>query len=191
MLIKPVVLDLETQFTFQEVGYDPKKLKVSVVGLYDYATDKYEAYKEESFPQLFSVLEHASEIIGFNIDKFDLPVLSPYYVGNISQFATLDLLSEVERSLGFRVALDDLARSTLGEKKNGHGFMAIDFFRNGEWDKLIKYCLHDVEITKALYEYGKKEGKVYFQSVGGKRGIPVSFSARKNSQSTVSLSLPF
>ncbi len=191
MLTKPVVLDLETQFTFQEVGYDPKKLKVSVVGLYDYATDKYEAYKEENFSQLFSVLEHASEIIGFNIDKFDLPVLSPYYVGNFNQFATLDLLSEVERSLGFRVALDDLARSTLGQKKNGHGFMAIDFFRNGEWDKLIKYCLHDVEITKALYEYGKKEGKVYFQSAGGKREIPVSFSSKKNSQSTVSLSLPF
>ena len=187
---KPLVLDLETQFTFQEVGYDPKKLKVSVVGLYNYSTEKYEAYREERFAELFSVLEHASEIIGFNIDKFDLPVLSPYYVGNMNQFITMDLLAEVEKVLGFRVALDDLARATLGEKKNGHGLMAIDFFRNGEWDKLIRYCLHDVEITKALYEYGKKEGKVYLLSAAGKREIPVSFVSRKSSQSAVSLSLP-
>ncbi|MBI5452496.1 ribonuclease H-like domain-containing protein [Candidatus Gottesmanbacteria bacterium] len=187
----PVVLDLETQHSFQEVGFDHRKLKVSVVGIYDYGKDEYKIYRENELGRLFTVLEHTPLIIGFNIKKFDLPVLSPYYVGNILQFQTLDLLEEVEKSLGFRVALDDLARATLGVKKSGHGFLAIDYFLNGDWEKLEKYCLSDVKVTKELYEFGKKEGKLYFQTHTGKREITVALSKNSASKSAVSLSLPF
>lgn len=187
----PIVLDLETQYAFQEVNYDHKKLKVSVVGIYDYADGKYLTFRENDLSNLFTRLEHASFIIGFNINKFDFVVLSPYYLGKISQFLTLDLLDEVENFLGFRVALDDLARATLGVKKTGHGFLAIEYFKNGEWEKLEKYCLDDVKITKELYEYGQKNGKLYFQDVKGKREISVSFDNKKTSKTPVSLSLPF
>ena len=50
----PIVIDIETQYLFQEVGYDHRKLKVSVVGTYDYAKDLYRAYTENElreFPQ--------------------------------------------------------------------------------------------------------------------------------------------
>ncbi len=191
MMSHPIVLDLETQYTFQEVGYDPAKLKVSVVGIYDYKTDKYRAYRENEFPELFSVIEHASLLIGFNIKKFDLPVLAPYYLGDIMQFPTLDILEKVEKSLGFRASLDNLSQATLGVKKNGHGFLAIDYFHKGEWDKLEEYCLHDVKMTKELYEFGKKEGKLYFQTQTGKKEVPISFGDEKTSQSAISLSLPF
>lgn len=187
---KPVIIDVETQFTFQEVGHDPRKLKVSVVGIYDYQKKSFEVYFENQLTELFKKLEHASFLIGFNIDKFDLPVLSPYYVGQIKQFATLDILEEVKKSLGFRVALDDLARATLGIKKKGHGFLAIDYFKNGNWEKLKKYCLSDVKITKKLFEYGKKNKKLYFQDAFGKREIPVLFHHKKSINSAVSLSLP-
>lgn len=187
----PIVLDLETQHSFQEVGFDHWKLKVSVVGVYDYGKDEYKIFRENELSKLFTLLEHTPLIIGFNIKKFDLPVLSPYYIGNILQFQTLDLLEEVEKSLGFRVALDDLARATLGVKKSGHGFLAIDYFLNGDWEKLEKYCLDDVRVTKELYEYGKKEGKLYFQTASGKKEIAVSFDNSLPKNSTVSLSLPF
>ncbi|MBI4991359.1 ribonuclease H-like domain-containing protein [Candidatus Gottesmanbacteria bacterium] len=187
----PVVLDLETQHSFQEVGFDHRKLKVSVVGVYDYGKDEYKIYRENELGKLFTMLEHTPLIIGFNINKFDLPVLSPYYVGDVLQFRTLDILEEVEKFLGFRVALDDLARATLGIKKSGHGFLAIDYFLNGDWEKLEKYCLSDVKVTKELYEFGKKEGKLYFQTAKGKKEIKVSFNNNSTSKSAVSLSLPF
>ena len=187
----PIVIDIETQHIFQEVGYDHKKLKVSVVGTFDYGTNEYKAYFENELSVLFTKLEHASCIIGFNINKFDLPVLSPYYLGNISQFSTLDLLEEVEKSLGFRVALDDLARATLQMKKSGHGFLAIDYYKNKEWDKLKNYCLDDVKITKALYEFGKNNKKVYFLTSKGVKEIPVNFNLKKSANNAVSLSLPF
>ncbi len=187
----PIVFDIETQYSFQEVGYDHKKLKVSVVGTYDYATDKYQTFLENELPQLFAKMEHASFLIGFNSNKFDLPVLSPYYLGDIFQFSSLDLLEEVEKSLGFRVALDDLARATLGEKKSGHGFLAIEYFRKKEFDKLKEYCLHDVKLTKELFEFGKEQRKLLFQTSRGVKEIPVEFGEPKKTRQSVSLSLPF
>lgn len=191
MVHNPIILDLETQFSLQEVGNDLRKLKVSVVGFYEYATNQYLAFREKEFSQLFPKLEKASMIIGFNINKFDLPVLSPYYVGKMSQFKTLDILDEVEKVLGYRVSLDNIAQETLDKKKIGHGFMAIDYFRNGEWEKLIKYCLEDVRITKELYEYGLKNNKLYFNNFRGRKEIAVNFDRDTPEESAVSLSLPF
>lgn len=187
----PVVLDLETQHKFQDVDYDVKKLKVSVVGIYDYATGTYKSYKEDQLKDLFSLLEHASCIIGFNIVRFDLPVLSPYYVGDMTQFRTLDILEHVEKVLGHRLALDDLARATLNIKKSGHGLLAIDYFKEGKWDQLIEYCLSDVKVTKELYEYGKTNGKLAYMTHQGKREFRVSFSLGIKETTAVSLSLPF
>lgn len=188
---QPVVLDIETKHTFQEVGFDHEKLQVSVAGLYDYENDEYRAYLESELPLFFNKLEHASFVIGFNSNKFDLPVLSPYYIGKVDQFPSLDILEEVEKYLGYRVALDDLARATLNIKKSGHGFLAIEYFRKGEIDKLKEYCLDDVRITKELYEYGKKHGKLYIQTHRGDREISVNFEKRDSSKNHVSLSLPF
>ena len=187
----PIVLDLETQHKFQDVGYDVKKLKISVVGIYDYATQQYQTFTENQLAQLFPILEHASMIIGFNIRKFDLPVLAPYYLGNVEQFQMLDILEEIEKALGHRLALDDVVRSTLGLKKSGHGLLAIDYFREGKWQQLKDYCLSDVKITMELYEYGLKNGKLYYETHRGKREIPVRFKQVKHEPTAVSLSLPF
>lgn len=186
----PVVFDVETQFAFSEVGHDPKKLKISVVGIFDYKTGEYQAFKEKELAKLFKIFEHASFLIGYNSNKFDLPVLSSYYIGDIFQFHSLDLMDEVQSVLGYRVALDDLARSTLNAKKSGHGLMAIEYFRNNEWEKLINYCLDDVKITKDLYEYGKKNKRFYIQTSKGEREIPVSLNKTFSSKNNVSLSLP-
>ena len=189
-MAQPIVFDVETQHAFQEVGHNLKKLKISVVGMFDYDADEYEVYTEKDLNEFFTRVEHASFLIGFNINHFDLPVLSPYYLGDIRQFETFDILEEVEKSIGFRVALDDLARMTLGSKKSGHGFTAINYFRTGQWEKLKKYCLEDVRITKDLYEFGKKNGKLKFQTNKGSRDIPVNFKERKAKTDSVSLSLP-
>lgn len=190
-MTQPLVFDVETQHSFQETQGDIKKLKVAVVGVYNYKDNKYETYFEYQLPELFCLFEQASYLIGFNINKFDLPVLSPYYIGDIFQFATVDILEQVEKSLSFKVALDSLAQATLGTKKKGHGFLAIEYFRNKQLDKLKEYCLSDVKITKQLYDYGKKHGKLYLQTHTGKREISVFFDLKTTRAKNVALSMPF
>jgi len=87
---KEVVLDIETQNTFQEVGgYDHSKLKISVIGCYFYETDTYETFEEHELPKLWPRLEHADRIIGYNTNGFDLPVMNNYYSGNFMTFPGL------------------------------------------------------------------------------------------------------
>lgn len=188
----PVIVDVETQKTFREIGgYHPEKLKISVAGLYDYASDKYVAFTEPELPQLFRYLENASVIIGFNIIDFDLPALNPYYVGKLLQFKTLDLLKSIEMGLGHRVSLDDLVRETLKVAKTGHGLLAIEYFRTGQMEKLKEYCLSDVKLTKELYEYGKQHGRVFYKTATGRREIPVTWTTSGSAPTNVNLTLPW
>lgn len=189
-MAKPVVLDLETQYSFHEKGKDPKALKVSIVGIYDYRDNQFKAFFENELNRLWPILEKASLIIGFNIRKFDLPVLSPYYVGDLNKFPILDLLDEVKRSLGKRIALNELAKETLGEKKSAHGFLALDFYRKGEFEKLKKYCLNDVRLTRDLYEFGKREGRVLYLGARGRKEIRVNWGKEKKEKKAIDLTLP-
>lgn len=189
-MTKPVVLDLETQYSFREKGKDPERLKVSVVGIYDYRDNQFKAFFEDELNKLWPILEKASLIIGFNIRKFDLPVLSAYYVGDLFKFPILDILDEIKKSLGKRISLNELSKETLGEKKSAHGFQALDFYRKGEFEKLKNYCLNDVRLTRDLYEFGKREGWVFYPSARGKTQIKVNWGTVRTRARGINLTLP-
>lgn len=173
------VLDLETQRGFDEVGgrHNLGELGVSVVGLYRYQEAKYETYDEPALPKLEAVLSNASRVVGFNIRRFDFPVLQPYFKNLIlADLPILDLMEEIEKIVGHRVSLESVAQATLGEGKSGKGLDAIRYYRSGEMEKLKRYCLDDVRLTKEIYEFGKKFQQIQFTSrEGGKREVKVSW----------------
>lgn len=188
-----VVLDIETQNTFQDVGgYNTDKLKISVIGVYFYETDSYEAFEEHELGQLFKRLEHSGRIIGYNSLGFDLPVMNNYYAGNFLDFQNLDILVEIHKALGFRLKLDDVAQATVGHKKSGHGLQAVEWWKQGEIQKIKDYCLQDVKVTKDVYEYGVKYGALAYEDrLGGRRAIPVDFSQKEEKKPTINLSMGF
>ena len=158
-----VFLDIETRNIFQDVGKsDPTLLDISVVCIYNPFNDTYESYLQEDLPKLWPILEKADTIVTFNGDHFDLPLLNKYYSGDLLKMKSLDLLKEVRKSLGYRVGLGVIAEATLGVGKSGNGLEAVAWWRTGEIEKIKKYCLDDVRITKEIYEFGKKEGKLFF-----------------------------
>jgi DEAD/DEAH box helicase domain-containing protein len=166
-----LVIDLETQHSFEEVGGRDRleALKVSVLGLYSYATDQFRIYRESELEALEPLLIRASLIIGFNLRRFDYPVLAPYLPLAFDRLPTLDLLEEVTNALGHRVSLDSLAEATLGAKKTGHGLDAIRFYRAGDFKQLGDYCLTDVRLTRDLYEFGAQHGELYYLQRSGQR----------------------
>ena len=160
-----LVLDLETQKTFDAVGRDNfHKLKVSVVGVYDYLTDEYRTYEESEIPILETRLKDAELIIGFNIRRFDFAVLAPYLFLSVETLPMLDLMEEIEKVRGHRVALHSVAQATLGITKTGDGWNAVNLYEQGRMDELKRYCLNDVKLTKEVYEYGCRENRVFFIS---------------------------
>jgi hypothetical protein len=163
------VFDIETKNTFQDVGaYNPALLQVSVVGVYFYETDTFEPFMEEDLPQLWPRFERADRIIGYNSDGFDIPCLQSYYPGDLTKLPSLDLLAELQKNLGFRIKLDDVARATLGTGKIGHGLQAVEFWKRGEIDKLKEYCLQDVRVTRGVYEHALEYKEVKYMDRMGK-----------------------
>ncbi|MDO8461669.1 MAG: ribonuclease H-like domain-containing protein [Deltaproteobacteria bacterium] len=170
-----IVLDLETQKTFDEVGGRSNfhLLGVTVVGTYFYETNEYKIFEEKEIPSLENELVRCSRLIGFNIRRFDLPVLAPYLKTDSTKIPILDIMDELEKILGHRVSLESVAQATLGVGKSGKGLDAIAYYRSGEMEKLKKYCLDDVRLTREIYEYGKKNGEVFYQSRDGQHRLPV------------------
>lgn len=187
-----IVLDIETQNTFEEVGgYFTDKLKVSLVGVYFYETGAYESFLEPDLPAMFKQLEQGGRIIGYNSIGFDMPVLNNYYLGDLLKLPQLDILKQIEMSLGYRIKLDDVAAATIGTRKSSHGLQAVAWWKEGKIDEIREYCLQDVKVTKEVYEFGLKNGFVLFDDrMGERRMIPIDFSASKTVES-VPLTLGF
>ena len=165
--MRKITFDLETRNIFEEVGSNEStSLDISVVCIHDSLTDEYTSYLQEDFPKLWPVLEQADMLITFNGDHFDIPLLNKYYSGDLSKIKSLDLLVEIKKTLGKRLRLDTIAHATLGVKKGGHGLVAVEWWKKGEIDKIIKYCIEDVKITKDLYDYAVKNGKLMYKDLG-------------------------
>lgn len=189
----PVILDLETKHTFREFN-DHRKLGISVAVIYDYADQKGKTYMENEIPKLFPILENASYIIGYNSRSFDIPVLQAYYPGDTANFTQFDILEDIREKLGRRLALNDVVWATLGKKKSGHGLMAIDYYREGKLDELRSYCLDDVMVTKALFDYGVEKGEINYIDEIGKQTIKVDWKKYiedTGSNKDMPLTLPF
>lgn len=162
--MRKIVFDIETRNVFADVGKnDPALLDIALVAIYDSETDSYSTYLEEELKDLWPIIERADMLIGFNSDHFDVPLLNKYYPGDLTKIKSLDILKEIKQSYGRRMRLDSLAEGTLGKKKSGHGLDAIQWWKQGEIDKIRTYCIDDVKITKELYDFALANGKLVFK----------------------------
>ncbi len=156
-----LVIDIETSNTFAEVGGDRNlaALNVSLIGCYSYNRDEYFSFTEHTLAQFGPLLQRAGLLIGFAINRFDLPVLAKHYSFNLMSLNRLDLLEEVELATGHRISLNSLAKANLGlEKTHANGLEATRLYKEGKMDELRDYCLNDVKLTKELYDLAKSRG---------------------------------
>ena len=165
------VLDIETQKSAKEVGgwKNAHAMRVSCAVLYHRKKNDYLVFYEENIDKLFEELKTLDLIIGYNIKKFDYNVLAPYTSYDLTSLPTLDLLIEIHKRLGYRISLDNVAKATLNVGKSANGLLALKWWKEGNIDKIVKYCIKDVEVTKDVYLFGKNNGFIYFSNKAGKR----------------------
>lgn len=172
-----LIFDIETQNTFSEVGAnDPVLLSISLLVVYNSATDSYESYLEDELHKLWPTIEHTDMLVGYNSNHFDIPLLNKYYPGDLRAIKSLDLMVEIQNTLGRRLRLDDVASATLGAKKSGHGLDAIRWWRAGEIEKIRKYCQKDVELTKRLFDHMREHKSVKFKDLNKMRELTIDTS---------------
>lgn len=172
--MRAITFDIETANAFPSLARnDLSRMEISIVGIHDSETNEYTSYAKEEFPQLWPILERADMLIGFNSDTFDIPILNRYYPGDLTKIKSLDLLVEVQKVLGRRVRLQSLAEATLGKGKGGNGLQAVEWWANGEYDKVRKYCIEDVRITRELYDYALANGSLKYKDLKENKSIRI------------------
>ena len=167
---KIVVFDLETQRSFDEVGGRSQmhRLGVSVGVAYRYDTDEFLVYTEDRISELIELLLGADLVVGSTIKGFDYEVLRGYSDENLQGLPTFDIMYDLEDRLGFRPKLESVAVPSLGAGKSADGLQALEWWRQGEIDKIIEYCTEDVKVTRDLYDFGKRNRCVLVSRFGGK-----------------------
>jgi DEAD/DEAH box helicase domain-containing protein len=191
--MRKITFDIETKNIFQDVGENkPELLDLSIVCIYDSETNKYSSFLEEELPKLWPILEKADMLIGYNSDHFDIPILNKYYSGDLSKIKSLDILKEIKISLGHRVKLDSVAEATLGTNKSGDGLDAVRWWNEGEIEKIRKYCIDDVRITKEVYDYAIKNNLLKYKKGGEIKEIPLDTTNwEREASESMTFTLPF
>jgi DEAD/DEAH box helicase domain-containing protein len=166
-----VVMDLETQRGAADVGgwSNTHRMGLALAVSYDVEREAYRTYYEADVDRLLLDLVMADRVVGFNIDRFDLAVLSGYTDWDLSRIRTLDLLGEIYSRLGFRISLNHLAEENLGESKAGSGLQSLEWWKQGRIDLIEQYCKKDVEVTRRLYELGHAQKYLLYRNKDGER----------------------
>jgi len=174
-----VYFDLETQRTAGDVGgwNNKDKMGMSIGVTYSTAKGEYRIFQEHQVDDLVEELLKAELVVGFNVTKFDYGVLRGYSIYELAEILpTLDMLLDIEEKIGHRLALETIARATLGVGKIAEGLDAIRWFREGEFVKIAEYCCFDVKVTKLVHEFGVENGRVFYDDrFGQKKEVEVSW----------------
>jgi len=159
-----LVIDVETQKLVQEVGgwENVDKLGISIACAYDSKTDQFMSYRENELSKLIDLCEERL-VVGYNIRGFDLPVMVPYGL-NPSKLDVFDIMYDLETLTRQRfLKLEAVARGTLGTGKSADGLLAVEWWKSGQVQKIIDYCLQDVKVTRDIFQFGRQKGYVMIQ----------------------------
>ena len=159
-----LVIDVETQKLVQEVGgWDHiEKLGISVACAYDSKSDQFLSFRENELKKLIDLCEERL-VIGYNIRGFDLPVMVPYGL-DPRKLDVFDIMYDLETLTRQRfLKLEAVARGTLGTGKSADGLQAVEWWKSGQIQKIIDYCMQDVKVTRDVFQFGRQNGYVRIQ----------------------------
>jgi DEAD/DEAH box helicase domain-containing protein len=129
------------------------RLGISVACAYDSRASKMLTFFEDDIPKLVELCKERL-VVGYNIRRFDLPVMTGYGL-KIEGLEVFDLMDEVERGLGRKwIKLEYVAQGCLGEGKSGDGKLAVEWYKEGRLKELAEYCAVDVDVTHRIFRHG-------------------------------------
>lgn len=176
-----IILDVEIKTPIDRLpnGWRSTELMgVSCCVLYEVKNDRYRIYDDtdDDLLDLRRRVMTATRITTWNGWAFDFQVIfgkpSSTRMGELSDVND-DLLRRCWLSQGLDPdsydtnshggwSLDTVAKATLRSMgKTGDGSKAPKYYLNGQWGKLIDYCLNDVKLTKELCEFTDKYGYLH------------------------------
>jgi DEAD/DEAH box helicase domain-containing protein len=191
-MVTEVIFDIETKKIFDDIeSGNPADLGISIISTYkrllndklEEISGKMESFYEEDFDKMWALFANVNRIIGFNSLHFDVPAMAPLAPYDFKKLKHFDIMDHIKNALGFRLSLNAVATETLGHTKIDNGLNAVYYWQEHSVEslaKLKKYCEMDVTVTKEVYDYGLKNGKLkYKDKWNTPRELMVDFSYPK------------
>ncbi len=196
-----VYFDLETKYSADEVGgwNNIEDMGMSVGILWDTSDTQFHIYLENQIQELIDHCKRADLVVGFNHIGFDFRVVAGVLRAStderrrlyteLVELNNLDMLSELNKILGHRLKLDTIARPTLGVGKSADGLQALQWYKEGKLDKIVKYCKDDVAVTRDVYHYALEHGELLYESYSGIKTVKTPWSLEKPKKEIEQMSL--
>ncbi len=173
--MREITFDIETANILPSLArQDVPRLELAVVAIHDSLTGEFSSYDKSELPKLWPILEAADTLIGYNSDSFDIPLLNHYYPGDLTRIKSVDLMIEVQNVLGRRLRLQSIAEATLKVGKSGNGLDSVRWWQEGLYDKVRKYCIQDVKITRDLFDYALEHGTLKYKDLKDIRDVKIN-----------------
>ena len=166
-----VYLDLETENLLADVGYSPSQLKMSVGVLFQERKKNFLKFASNEYvllgiDELIDGLFQAETIVGFNLLHFDYFVLQSMTMRDLSMLRTktIDLQALLKARHGRKkgMSLDNLGKHTLRMETFYDSKRMPEYWRNREYEKVMKHCRRDVTIIRGLYLKAQRDNHLLF-----------------------------
>jgi hypothetical protein len=119
--------------------------------------DRPHVYNAKNHDDLIEHLESASRLVSYNGREFDIPVLEAIFKKPIDEPEDhYDILQEIWKALPHKTkgySLDNVAHRTLDRRKQRESAGVPELFQRGRWAEGIDHCIHDVFLTRKLYDH--------------------------------------
>jgi DEAD/DEAH box helicase domain-containing protein len=103
---------------------------------------------------------------------FDLIILQAYGL-SLEKLDVFDIMYDVQTLTRQKfLKLETIAQGTLNVGKSADGLLAVEWWKAGKIDDIIKYCQQDVQVTKDIFDHGRKHGHVKLRRADGS-DVPV------------------
>ena len=177
-----LALDIETKNMSHEIGGfgNTHMFQVSTVATWDgsvgtvYVDEAVDTFAKsghiiKSLRDLkYDLDEHLQKggvLLGHNIASFDLAILKDsmdiYCINKyLKDKRYIDTSRILTKSHGERFQLQNLGVNTLNESKLMESADAPKLWKQGEYDRVVEYCMKDTKIVYDIWKYGQENGFV-------------------------------
>ena len=109
----------------------------------------------DSREEFMLLLDEASSLCAFNGARFDIPFMARSWGVDIARVAAwmlklVDVYEATYLCIGRGFSLNALLAANGLEGKTGSGLEAVAMAKEGRWDELGAYCMHDTRMTHAV-----------------------------------------
>jgi hypothetical protein len=121
----------------------------------------FESGGSKSISNFQEIIDNSDAIIGFNSRNFDDNLCRANGINIRTSYDLLEKIRKVaygstkweNQPKGYSYSLDAITAAN-GFKKSGSGSLAPQWWQLGEYQKVINYCLNDVQITYEILQLG-------------------------------------